>query len=654
MEEKANSAAGLEPSQADPGSLAVQPHLAPARAAWLRQFKDATALHLQGKRTEARDAYLKLVVVPPLNVHLLKLLGRLEQELGQNPLAVRWLELALTLGPDFETLLQLADVHLQQRDFDAARQRLNAALAIEPGAIKAHHQLGLVYSQAGEVDAALAAFSRVLDLEPKHAQALSQRAHLQLTRGALDDAIDGYDRFLKLHPADSVAHYNRGMALHGAGRYGEAAGAFRQAIAANPAFDSALNNLGSTLSQMRDYEAALRAHQACLELVPSNANYHYNTGGVLHELGRFDEAAQAFSQALVQRPDFAAAAFNRGNALREALRLPEAISSFDLALQLQPDNANFHWTKALAALLHGDYASGWLHYELRWDREGGEVRRVFAVPQWTGRQDIFGKTLLVHGEQGLGDMIQFSRYALDVIALGGRVVFGAPPVLHPLLRSMHPSIKCIISNAEHPDFDFHCPVMSLPYAFSTTVTSVPAPCPYFFADRQLQEDWGRKLGPVSRPRVGLVWFGNPKHLHDHRRSLSLETLQPVLDLPLEFHSLQQELRTQDAVALVGRPTIHLHGPSLTDFAQTAALIANLDVIVTVDTSVAHLAGALGKPVFLLVHAVPDFRWLLGRDDSPWYPSVRLFRQTRRDSWTEAIDRMRDALVQRYVVGETAG
>jgi ADP-heptose:LPS heptosyltransferase len=154
--------------------------------------------------------------------------------------------------------------------------------------------------------------------------------------------------------------------------------------------------------------------------------------------------------------------------------------------------------------------------------------------------------------------------------------------------------------------------------------------------------------------VGLVWFGNPKHLHDHRRSLSLETLQPVLDLPLEFHSLQQELRTQDAVALVGRPTIHLHGPSLTDFAQTAALIANLDVIVTVDTSVAHLAGALGKPVFLLVHAVPDFRWLLGRDDSPWYPSVRLFRQTRRDSWTEAIDRMRDALLQRYVVGETAG
>ncbi|NVO05686.1 MAG: tetratricopeptide repeat protein, partial [Rhodoferax sp.] len=401
------------------------------------------------------------------------------------------------------------------------------------------------------------------------------------------------------------------------------------------------------LAQLHDHAGALQAHDTSLQLAPDNANYHNNRGTALHACGRFDEAAQAFAQALALQPDLAAAAFNRGNALREALRLPEAIASLDQALALQPGNANFHWTKALAALLHGDYRLGWLHYELRWSRDGGETRRVFAVPQWTGRQAIQGKTLLIHCEQGLGDMIQFARYALDVVALGGTVVCGMPPVLHPLLRSMHPSIQCITSNAEHPGFDFHCPVMSLPYAFSTTLETVPAPCPYVFADPPLQQEWARRLGPARGPRVGLVWFGNPKHPHDHRRSIPLEALQPVLELPLDLHSLQQEVRAQDQAALAKQPGMHFHGPALTDLAQTAALVANLDLVVTVDTAVAHLAAALGKPVWILVHAVPDFRWLLGRDDSPWYPSVRLFRQARHGVWDQAILDLRAALVQRF-------
>lgn len=411
------------------------------------------------------------------------------------------------------------------------------------------------------------------------------------------------------------------------------------------------NKLTHLLEGLGQYEAALEQASLCVAQAPDNANLHYNRGRLLHQLDRFEEAVEAYDRALQRNPQFVAAAFNRGNSLRELLRLPEAIASYVRALELEPDNANFHWTLALTYLLHGEYTLGWQHFERRWERDGSETRRIFEVPQWTGREPIAGKTLLIHGEQGLGDVIQFCRYALDVIALGGRVVFGGPPTLHPLLRSMAPGLIPIIDNSEHPDFDFHCPAMSLPHAFATTLATVPAHSPYFYADAACQAAWGKLLQSHTkrRPRVGLVWFGNPKHLHDHRRSLSLEALMPLLQLPLDFHSLQQSVRPQDQALLAQLPQLQSHTELLTTLTQTAALIAELDLVVTVDTSIAHLAGALGKPVWILLHQVPDYRWLLDREDSPWYPSARLFRQTRRDSWAEVVEKVSDALVQHFAL-----
>jgi tetratricopeptide (TPR) repeat protein len=521
-------------------------NLTSASADWSQKLQVAADLHAQGQLDQARGAYLALLVAHPQNPHIPKLLGLLEKDAGQLPMAARLLERALSLEPNFGTAMRLAEVRLKQGELGQAKAGVCAALALQPDSLEALHLLAI------------------------------------------------------------------------------------------------------TLDQMGQWEAALALQNQCVARAPDNANLRYNLGRVLHSLGRYDEAAEAYTHALERNTGLVAAAFNRGNSLHQALRMPEAIASFDLALSLEPGNANFHWSRALAALLHGDYASGWQHYERRWRRDGGEPQRQFQVPQWTGREALEGKTLLIHCEQGFGDVIQFSRYALDVIARGARVVFGAPLTLHPLLRSMHPSIKTILSNAEHPDFDFHCPVMSLPYAFSTTVDSIPAPCPYYVADPALTQAWNRKLGPPQRPRIGLVWFGNPKHLHDHRRSISLEALQPLLQLPMDFHSLQQETREQDRAELAQLPQLQLHGPQLTDFSQTAALIASLDLVVTVDTSIAHLAGALGKPVWILVHAVPDYRWLLERTDSPWYPSARLFRQTERDHWTEAIAELGAALQSHFV------
>ncbi len=500
----------------------------------------------------------------------------------------------------------------------------------------------------GQLDPARAAYLALLVAQP-------QNPYIAKLLGLLEKDAGQWAMAARLLELSLSLQADYGTAMHLArvqaaqGQPALAKATLEQALALQPDSLEALHELALTLDQLGEYEEALALQMRCVALAPDNANLRYNMGRVLHALGRYDEAAEAYTEALARNPHFVAAAFNRGNSLHQALRMPEAIASFDLALSLEPGNANFHWSRALAALLHGDYTSGWQHYERRWTRDGGEPQRVFDVPQWTGREAIAGKTLLIHCEQGFGDVIQFSRYALDVIALGGRVVFGAPTTLHPLLRSMHPEIKTIIANHEHPGFDFHCPVMSLPYAFSTTVATVPAPCPYYLADSALVQAWHAKLGPRQRPCVGLVWFGNPKHLHDHRRSISLVALAPLLQLPLDFHSLQQDTRPQDEAALQQLPQIQHHGADLTDFAQTAALITRLDLVVTVDTSIAHLAGALGKPVWILVHAVPDYRWLLERADSPWYPSARLFRQTTPDSWSGALAEVRAALVAHFAL-----
>lgn len=614
---------------------------------WLERLKHATGLHTSGKLEAARLAYLSLVTAQPPSVPLLKLLGMLEQDAEQPALAQRWLELAYSLKAECDTAMLLAKGYLQQDNDVLARQWLHTALELEPESPKALFQLGLTCKRAGEPESALAFFSRVLAQEAGHAQAWSEQAYLQLKAGKSHAAIDSYDRYLALRPGDAVALYNRGMALHAEERYAEAADSYRQAIAADPQFAAAYNNLATTLSKLGAHDDALAAHQRSMELAPQDANYPYNMGLVLFELGRFDDAAQAYARALELRPSFVDAAFNRGNALREGLRVREAIASFDLALALQPDNANTHWTQALALLLQGDYQRGWQHYERRWLRDGSEKKRNLPVPQWTGREDIRGKTLLIHPEQGLGDLIQFSRYALNVVDLGAKVVFGAPPTLHALLRSMHPSIIPIVDNSQHPDFDFHCPVMSLPAAFATRLETIPAPCPYYFAEEAHLAQWAKRLGPRTRPRIGLVWFGNPKHLHDHRRSMALQALDAILQLPFEFHSLQQEVRPQDSAVLAQHPQVHTHHADLTDLSQAAALIAHMDLVLSVDTAIAHLAGALGRPVWVLVHAVPDFRWLLDRADSPWYPRTRVYRQRRRDSWSEVLDAVRQDLLQEF-------
>jgi hypothetical protein len=316
-----------------------------------------------------------------------------------------------------------------------------------------------------------------------------------------------------------------------------------------------------------------------------------------------------------------------------------------MALQHQPGNAEAHWNRGLLHLQQGRYAEGWPGYEWRWQVAHLSVsrqRRPFSQPLWLGREDLAGKTILLHAEQGLGDTLQFCRYADMVAARGARVILEVPPALLELMRTLAGPAEVLARGAALPPFDVHCPLMSLPLAFGTTLATVPAPASYLRADAAKAAAWDGLLGPGDRLRVGVAWRGSQAHKDDDRRSIDFAVFAGALSPACEFVSLQDRHRPEDAALLAASP-VRDYGSRLADFSDTAALCAAVDLVITVDTSIAHLAGALGKPVWILLAANADWRWLLGRTDSPWYPSARLIRQQPGESWAAVLADVRAGL-----------
>jgi tetratricopeptide (TPR) repeat protein len=325
--------------------------------------------------------------------------------------------------------------------------------------------------------------------------------------------------------------------------------------------------------------------------------------------------------------------------LHHLKRAEEALESFDRALALKPDLAEAHWNKALLLLELGDFARGLPEYEWRWRRESELKPRDFTQPAWRG-EELGGRTILLHSEQGFGDSIQLLRYVPMVAAKGGRVVLEIPDSLMPLVGRRDGVVAMVKPGAPLPPFDLHCPLMSLPLAFGTTLATVPAQVPYLQVPVERAADWRDRLPGTGRPRVGLVWSGKPTHKNDHNRSIALHRLAPLLSLSgIDFVSLQREYREADMAALAASRNLRRLDAALADFADTAAVVEAVDLVITVDTAVAHLAGALGKPVWILVSSIQDWRWLLQREDSPWYPTARLFRQPEIGDWDSVIGRL---------------
>jgi hypothetical protein len=390
------------------------------------------------------------------------------------------------------------------------------------------------------------------------------------------------------------------------------------------------------------HEAAADLATRALALDPRHVDVLCNRGAALRSLGRYEEALADYDAALAIAPTHGAAHNNRGVALAALNLHDDARAAYDQALAINPRDDRARFNRALAELVRGDLAAGFADFESRWtgsDTQAGP--RPMQAPQWTGREPLAGKTILLHAEQGLGDSIQFARFVPQVAERGATVILEAHGGLGPLLQPLKGVTRVIVRGEALPPHDFHCPLMSLALAFGTTLDTIPDAVPYLDAPQEHLERWRSRLGERTRPRVGLAWSGSTTLKNDRNRSIALGHLAPLRELPFDFYSLQKEVRPGDMAALASGPPIASFGDELADFRDTAALVQAMDLVISVDTAVAHLAGALAKPVWVLLPWSPDWRWLLGRSDSPWYPTARLWRQARAGDWPGVIQRVRE-------------
>jgi tetratricopeptide (TPR) repeat protein/SAM-dependent methyltransferase len=502
---------------------------------------------------------------------------------------------------------------------------------------------GLEHQQARRFGEAEQLYRQILELDARHANALHLLGMVGFQTGRHDMAAQLIQRAIASDGRDSSHHANLGNVLQMQGKFEEAVTCYKRALKLNPRSAVAYGNLGEALKSLGKLEAAAASFGRALALEPEMALAHSNLGNVRQAQGQMEEASACYERALALEPELAMAHANLGSLRQAQGKLDEALACYERAMELDPalDISRFNWSTV--RLLQGDYATGLPEYEARWRLNRP---RNFAHPQWRG-EPLNGARILLHAEQGLGDTLQMLRYLTMVQAAGGDVILEVQP---PLLRlaAQLPGIghgNLIAAGEPLPDFAWHCPLMSLPLAFATTPESIPARAPYLVVPQEAAEKARGFPWPSTGLRVGLAWAGSPTHLRDRFRSIPLAMLEPLFGLQgAKFFSLQVgEAAAQLAAA--GLSVIDLRR-EIEDMADTAALIGQLNLVITADTSVAHLAGALGKPVWVMLPFAPDWRWLLDRKDSPWYPTMRLFRQTRLEDWASVIERVREALTEK--------
>jgi tetratricopeptide (TPR) repeat protein len=510
----------------------------------------------------------------------------------------------LKILPDqFETLQLLAEIKMQRAKPGEALRLMTAAVAARPDSVDARVHLGHVLRALKRDEDALASYDRALAIDPHNVEALGNRGDILLTLNRPVDALACFDAVLTLSPGHPAARANRGVALAALGRYQEALVDFEIAIAAGP-----------------------------------DPVTFFNYGRTLAVLDRHEEAIAALDRVLAVDPHHVGAWNGRGVSLTALNRHGEAIASFDRALAVDSNHADAHFNKALALLATGDYTRGFAEYEWRWKRSGAPPRDNFSRPLWRGEYPLQQRTILLHAEQGLGDTIQFVRYAVPLVRSGAKVILKVHQQLTTLLSRLDGCDTVIPLGDARPVHDVHCPLGSLPLAFKTVPASVPAEIPYLSADPGRVASWRPRLESLRGPRLGLVWAGNVDHPNDRNRSVPLGKLRPLWESDVRVVSLQRDLRAGDAEILATSRVLHLGGV-LADFDDTAAVLALCDLVVTVDTSVAHLAAAMGRPVWILLPYFSDWRWTATAGSTPWYPAARLFRQPRPGDWDSLVARV---------------
>ncbi|HEY2411300.1 MAG TPA: tetratricopeptide repeat protein [Pirellulaceae bacterium] len=606
--------------------------------------------YVAGQPEQACEYFQRSLEFEPNDSGALNNLGLAYQAEGKLEEAADCYQRSIEFRPKFaEALFNLGNVFRERCALDEAATYYRRALQIDPTSAAAWTNLGAVLREQQNLDEAGSCFSRALEFEPNDSDVLYNLGLVRQDEGQMDEAIALYRRALALDRSNSEAHCNLGVLLKDQGKLNEAVESFRRAIELKSDLADAHSGLGKALHGLGKREEAACCFRRAIELRPADADFNNNLGVVLQDQGFAPESVKCFRQALANRPSFAEAQFNLGRALYELGQFDEARKLFRTALEIRPDMHQPHWGLSLLMLLHGDFSNGWEEYESRWKSEQ-LIPRHFGPPRWNG-EPLTGKTILLHAEQGVGDTINFIRYAGMVNRLGATVVVECPRALMKLLATC-PGIDALVARGgDLPPFDFHSPLMSLPRVFRTDLATIPSCIPYLSAADELVVLWRKKLQAVHGLRVAINWRCEPGKLDSARRTIPLGMFAPLAQINgvrlISVHKGegQAELAVErDSLPIVdiGKDFDTMHGA----FMDTAAIMKNVDLLISADTSTAHLAGALGIPVWLALPHVHDWRWLLDRDDSPWYPTMRLFRQKTRGDWEEVFVEIKSALLER--------
>lgn len=597
-----------------------------------------------GQLLEAGDVFHRILQTHPDNPDALLSLGVILLEIGNQAAAMKLMTQAIAVKPNYtEAHFNLGNVFQVQGRLEEAAISYRRSLELKPDWTEAHFNLARVLQDQGKLEEAANGYRHVLDLRPGWAEAQLNLGSVLEAQELLEDAQASYERALSLRPDWAEAHFNLANALRLRGQLEEAVAGYRRALVLRLERPEVYLNLGNALRALKKTEDAVASYRRALALKPDWDELQSALGEVLAFQGDFEEAEQLFRQLLIYRPDWHEAHINLGYTFEEQGQFASALESYQTALQLDPGSAQAHYNRANVWLLTGNLTQGWAEYEWRWRTSFFASMTRIEGPDWDGYAPLVDRTILLHAEQGLGDTIHFIRYAPLVKALGAEVVVGCHASLKSLLESC-PGIDRVVAHDEPaPTFDLHVPLMSLPYLLNTDLESIPSDVPYLHAPdhHHLPEEVQTRLNTTGL-KVGLVWTPGLLAANARKRHCPLEHFEPVLEVEgVSFFSLYKGERMEELAPY--RERVFDVGSQCTDFADTARAIAQLDLVITVDTAVAHLAGAMGKPTWVLLPFVPDWRWLLEREDSPWYPTARLFRQHRLGEWAPVLEQVAQSL-----------
>ncbi len=580
---------------------------------------------------------------------------------------------------DFDALTLMGVMAAQTQRMPMAADLFFRAVTTQPHNFLAHFYLGNALFELNRWQESVKSYDKAIGLKADFAEAHSNRANGLQKLQLWSAAVAGYEVAISIRSDYVDAYINLGNVLRVLERWDHSIACCFKAISIVPDFAPAYSNLGLARMGLKKLEEALYDFERAIQLHPDYPDAHSNRGVALTELKQWEESLQSANRAICLKPDFFEAYSNRGNTLKYLNRHQEAMDSYERAIVIHPHyseaysnfadtlqdlkqfdralnyydkaielNAQFseaYLNKSLALLLLGQFSQAWPLYEYRWHSKRAQLQsRHFTQPRWTRKQGLVGKTILLHSEQGLGDTIQFCRYAKVLSDLGAKVILEAPRTLMSVLQGIEGVHQWVEEGAILPFFDFYCPLLSLPMALNTTISNIPAPPQYLQAPQNKLKYWQQKLGPRTKPRIGLVWRGNAGHQNDHNRSMALSLMMNSLEAQCDYYSLQQTIIEADR-AVLENSKIHYWKNELTDFGDTSAICELMDLVIGVDTSVVHLSAAMGKQTWTLLPCLPDWRWLLDTKKSVWYPTMTLYRQAKLGDWSDAMEQVkRDLLV----------